>query len=327
MKLLIDKYKENILTPTELQALRDKTRNVGDEELEQLLLSDWVASEKESPIGDRIDMDQMKKSINSKLDTENKLTKRLPLYTILRYTAVLLIPLLVFSTFYFYRKADAISNLDIVVSVGEGERMSLALPDGTSVKMNAESELRYNPADFNISNRTIRFEGEGYFEVTSNRKIPFVIESQHINLKVLGTTFNFLSREQLNNIEVTLLKGHVLLSASGKSQELFAHETAIFNKETGEFKILKDEKEKEVYWIRHEIYFKNSSFSEVLSTLEREYNIQFKLVNAEAFSDDTFSGILPSADIETVMEILKKSYGFNYTINSDIITLEVANRL
>lgn len=55
------------------------------------------------------------------------------------------------------------------------------------MKINSESELRYSPVTFNRSTRTIHFDGEGYFEVTSNPEIPFFIKSQNMQLKVLGT--------------------------------------------------------------------------------------------------------------------------------------------
>ena len=75
--------------------------------------------------------------------------------------------------------------------------------------------------------------------------------------------------------------------------------------------------------MRNELYFKNVSFPELLNSIEREYNIRFNLINCDQLSDDTFSGTLPSTDLGTVMDILKKSYGFNYKITSNIVTIEV----
>ncbi len=323
MKRLLEKYKKNTLSLKELQILRDQTQELKDEELEKMFLDDWVNFEKDMPEADSFDFDRMQKTIETKLWIGDKSTNTFTLYKILRYVAILLLPVLLVTTFYFYQKADQVAGQDMIVKAGEGERVSITLPDGTNVKINSESELRYSPVTFNRSTRTIHFDGEGYFEVTSNPEIPFFIKSQNMQLKVLGTTFNFLSRDRLNEIEVTLIKGHVLLSSSDRNQELFENEKAIFDKKTGKFEVLKNETEELViHWMRNELYFKNASFTELLNTIEREYDIRFNLMNCEDLSNDTFSGILPSTDLETVMEILKKSYGFNYKITAGTITIE-----
>ena len=324
MKRLLEKYKKDTLTLKELQSLRDQTQDMNDEELEQMFLNDWVASGQDRFEADLIDFDQMEKSIEHMLWVEDKPAQVFTLSKILRYAAILLLPVLLISTFYFYHKTGSLSVEDMIVKVGEGERVSITLPDGTNVKINSKSELRYNPAIFNRSTRLIHFDGEGYFDVTSNPDVPFVIESQNLKLKVLGTTFNFLSRERLDEIEVTLIKGHVLLSSANNNQELFENEKALFDKKTGTFEILKDNSEEPViHWMRNELYFKNVSFPELLNSIEREYNIRFNLINCDQLSDDTFSGTLPSTDLGTVMDILKKSYGFNYNITSNIVTIEV----
>lgn len=72
----------------------------------------------------------MQKTIETKLWIGDKSTNTFTLYKILRYVAILLLPVLLVTTFYFYQKADQVAGQDMIVKAGEGERVSITLPDG-----------------------------------------------------------------------------------------------------------------------------------------------------------------------------------------------------
>ncbi|MFR5660861.1 MAG: FecR family protein, partial [Butyricimonas faecihominis] len=72
--------------------------------------------------------------------------------------------------------------------VPRGGEYTLVLADGTTVYLNAESELRF-PKQFKGKNRKVYLTGEGYFDVQRNETQPFIVEAQQVEVRVLGTSF------------------------------------------------------------------------------------------------------------------------------------------
>src|SRR5690606_20559841 len=107
-------------------------------------------------------------------------------------------------------------QLEIAVPVGSDYTVRLA--DGSRVKLNATSKLRF-PARFSALERRVQLEGEAYFEITKQKPegkpVPFIIETKKQQIKVLGTTFN-VSAYQNEGIETTtLIEGKVEVAIPG----------------------------------------------------------------------------------------------------------------
>lgn len=318
MKDLIHKYKKNELTPEELRRLREEIASASSSAIEEIVRKDW-----ENDSCDNLQKDISYTSdlerIWERIDRETSFKEHtLSWRKVLNYAAVFLLPVLLLSTFYFYHEARAVSGQKMVVRTEKGEHADILLPDGTSVNLNVSSELSYNPADFNKKTRNVDFIGEGFFRVARNTEVPFVISSQELQLEVLGTEFNFRSRVNQTDIEVMLEKGHVMLYSGDKCVELFENETAVYDKQSGTFSVERNSDEP-VYWLRKELHFQNTSFSDLIRTLEAEYDVHFEWSGCKHHADDCFSGILPSSDLRSVLEILRKSYGFEYKINADTV--------
>lgn len=89
-----------------------------------------------------------------------------------------------------------------------GAKSQLVLTDGSRVWLNAGSKLRYS-TDFAISNRKVELEGEGYFEVASNKALPFEVKTSRLNVRALGTAFNVKAYPNEPVIETILVHGKV----------------------------------------------------------------------------------------------------------------------
>ena len=101
-------------------------------------------------------------------------------------------------------------TLSYSVESPRGSKLKLSLPDGTSVWLNADSKLLYDN-NFGINNRNVTLCGEGYFEVSKNKNLPFQVVSDDIKVEVLGTKFNVKNYPEDPNIKVALLEGSVML--------------------------------------------------------------------------------------------------------------------
>lgn len=129
-----------------------------------------------------------------------------------RYAAVIVI-LFSVSYFSYWRGGISIKEefSDIIVEAPLGSRTKLTLPDGTLVWLNAGSRITYSQG-FGVGNRKIELIGEGYFEVKRNEEVPFLVKTNSLLVKVLGTKFNFRDYPDDAEAVVSLSEGKVSLN-------------------------------------------------------------------------------------------------------------------
>ncbi|WP_437918045.1 FecR family protein [Sphingobacterium sp. LRF_L2] len=103
-------------------------------------------------------------------------------------------------------------NQWVVLKTEPGKRKKVTLTDGTMVWLQGGSSLSY-PALFDGEKRTVKIEGEGYFEVFPNKDKPFVVQSGTLEAEVLGTSFNVKAFEQLSEKVISLVEGRLAVRA------------------------------------------------------------------------------------------------------------------
>ena len=98
-----------------------------------------------------------------------------------RVAAILLI--IILPLIGYWGGVETIKNgfSDIVVEAPLGARTKLFLPDGTMVWLNAGSRISYSQG-FGVDDRHLNLSGEGYFEVTKNKNLPFEISTNDLSL-------------------------------------------------------------------------------------------------------------------------------------------------
>lgn len=185
-----------------------------------------------------------------------------------------------------YKSADSISINDKQLEkdkstynqiiVPYGKRSDLVLDDGSHIWINAGSHIIY-PSKFSDSKRSIFVKGEVYAEIAKDSKRPFQIVTDHLDIEVLGTSFNISDYASDNMHSVVLVEGSVKVKSntSGnktsilKPNEMFsstAQETAITIVDASKYTAWKDG----LY------HFKNKPLSEVLNTINRYYNVEIE---------------------------------------------------
>lgn len=321
MDKLVAKYLDNILSKEELLLLKEKAASQSDELLEGLMLEDWQAVNalQTPPAG------AVPACIHKKLEMQLKgFSAYALLFKVAAIAASLLVPILLISTFYFYNESNLVINQDVVIQTGKGERVNVTLPDGTSVYINTETKLSYNPKTFNKKHRQVTFNGEGYFSVSHNAKAPFKVFSEGMKIKVLGTKFNLRARDNQPDIFVDLLEGHVSLQSTVSTdfQDLFPNESVLFNKNTGVFKVRQMTNKQSIAWIKGDLVFNDLLLSDVVKSIERNYNVKFEISSSKLNVDDLFTGTLPINNILEVLDIFQKIYSVKCILSNNIITVQ-----
>jgi len=158
------------------------------------------------------------------------------------------------------------------LSTAKGETYQVRLPDGTDVWLNAASSLTYSAQLVSKGKRTVKLEGEGYFEVAKDRAHPFVVQSKGQEVEVLGTHFNINTYGDKNNILTALLEGSVALTAQYTQQLLKPGEQAAVVGD--QIQISKADQEQVLDWKNGYFMFNDQSITHVMKVMSRWYNVK-----------------------------------------------------
>ena len=192
------------------------------------------------------------------------------------------------------------------IRVAKGERIQMMFQDGTRVYINSDSWLKY-PKKFGLSKREVFLVGEAYFVVAKNKKRPFIVNLNGPSVHVLGTSFDVQAYPENKDIVICLDEGHVNLTlSSAKEYPLLPGEKLIYNKESDQCRIIKNDHSKQVsMWKDNVISFKDTPLTEVVKALNRWYNVNFKIEDEQA-SKYVYTLTSDNTILEKVLQDLEK---------------------
>lgn len=206
---------------------------------------------------------------------------------------ILLVLSTTIASYYIYKDIstsnDTLAVYETVVPAGSVSKITL--PDQTVVWLNSGSILKYNQS-FGKKVREVYLTGEGYFEVKKDSNKPFLVHTNELDVKVIGTIFNVRSYSETPSVEVDLLEGKVDISSfNGKEFQtlsMLPNEKMIYNKEKQTMQSHKVDAGKASQWTIGKLSFVNTSLPDIIKDLERKFNIQIsiqsKKINQEIFT-------------------------------------------
>ncbi len=207
------------------------------------------------------------------------------------------------------------------------ETKQVILPEGTKIILNNYSTLKY-PAPFDKNKRDVILSGEAYFEVAKDKQKPFIVQTDLINIEVLGTHFNITSYKNDSNIETTLLEGSVAVSNKDNSQKIILkpNESAIYNKQKGllTYEVIPNAME-DVAWINGTLLFKNSSLEEISRKLSNQFNIDIQIKDSILKKYKLTAKFDNNESIDEILRLLQRAGNFAYTKNETTITITNKN--
>lgn len=212
---------------------------------------------------------------------------------------------------------------EVVTEAPLGSTTQMSLPDGSLVVLNAGSRLTYSQG-FGIADRRVQLIGEGYFEVVRNEKCPFVVEGEHMKVKVLGTKFNMCDYADDCEAVVALVDGCVDVTNlyDNIHVELNPDTRAVINNHTHSMSVEKTDAMDNAQWRDGVLYFDEEPLADIARELERCYGVTISIATPE-LADYKFYGKLASHQlpIAEVLEILSSAGQVEYSIEGSHITL------
>lgn len=158
------------------------------------------------------------------------------------------------------------------IATPRGGIYQIVLPDGTKVWLNAASSLKF-PSNFNGAViRKVELNGEAYFEVTKNKKQPFVVRTAKQELTVLGTHFTINSYPDEHTTRTTLLEGSVKIIAGHAEKILKPGQQSILT--ANDIEISNADIEEVMAWKNGDFVFKSENLESILRQVSRWYDVE-----------------------------------------------------
>ena len=200
------------------------------------------------------------------------------------------------------------------LTVPGGCEFSLALADGSRVWLNAGSELRY-PERFAPGKREVSLKGEAYFEVARDTASPFFVRTDHMELQVLGTSFDISAYPDDGEVVTTLLTGSVAQRFDGRQEEIILRPSyqSVYVVENGETQIREADLEAVLAWKSGKFVARNDRLEDILRKLGRWYDFQVVYTDPR-LRDLRFH--IHCERYENVMDILERveeTYGIRFS--------------
>ena len=202
----------------------------------------------------------------------------------------------------YQSKGTVRETLYNTITTPKGGQYQLVLADGSKVWLNASSSLRF-PVVFSGEQRLVELTGEGYFEITKNERMPFHVQANGVDVKVIGTHFNVNAYTDESATRTTLLEGMVSVAQNNQTRTLRPGQQAAVN--NAGMVVLNDvDIEEVVAWKNGMFQFKSADIGTILRQAERWYDVHF--VYEGEISKEPFSGqISRNVNADQLLKILE----------------------
>jgi len=316
--------------------------------------------------GDEEYVEKALKRMLSRLDKQQQQYKRQEVhgwrYTFMKMAAAVVISFILGAATYHVfapREKNSTPSLPVLdnskVMVPLGSKTRVQLPDGTLVTLNAGSNIHYETS-FGQETREVWLEGEGYFKVTKNSAIPFVVKAKDVTIKALGTEFNVKAYPEENTIQTTLVNGLVTVSqmdtpdntqvitlkpkqtvtiyeqtATAKTEQVVPEQpnpsplpAQTIEKAAIEKVEIKNDIKTELYtsWKDPRWVIESELLSDLAVKLQRRFDVQI-IIADEALKNYPFTGTLTDETLEQILDIMKSIAPINYSVGKKTVMLKI----
>jgi transmembrane sensor len=254
---------------------------------------------------------------------------------------------------YYYSDRSARHSLAWQEKYTARKAMSkMILADGSSVTLNADSRLKY-PAGFDGPIREVYLTGEAFFNIQKDPDHPFIIHTDKMTIRVLGTSFNVRSYPGDAVMETTLLQGSIEVTFPDRpadkiilrpSDKLVIRNIPVTMDSAGGASADKEKGKAigkgstetkysltgltyyrnqhntivETSWVDNKLVFSNEEFQSVARKMERWYGVSI-VFDREDLETIPFTGYFQKENITEALYALQLSEKFRYSVRDSVI--------
>ncbi|QIH35946.1 FecR family protein [Sphingobacterium sp. DR205] len=209
------------------------------------------------------------------------------------------------------------NNINIL-KVPRGGQFKVNLPDGSTVCLNSDSELRY-PSNFSQIDRQLELKGEAFFDVKHDSNKPFLVKTSRADIRVLGTKFNVMAYANESNWKTTVSEGKVRISNMRGKIILHKNEQAVIDSHGGiSYSIVEDTNA--FAWKDGSFHFQGTKIGDIARQVERWYDIEVE-VDPRIKDQEFFGIILRQETANQLFEVLEATNTISVIITKEKIKI------
>ncbi|MDK2837448.1 MAG: transrane sensor [Bacteroidota bacterium] len=191
------------------------------------------------------------------------------------------------------------------IYVPRGDNARIFFQDGTQAYLNADTKIRY-PKKFGLFKRKVFLSGEAYFIVSPNKHRPFIVNTGSADVRVLGTSFNVKAYNDDEQIKVVLDEGKITFDTPTNRYKVAPGQQIVYDKTAGACTIQNLPQSSNISLWKYQItYLNDTPLSEVIRTLERKYDVSFRIKDREALKY-TYTLTTRQTSLEEILSELQK---------------------
>ena len=213
------------------------------------------------------------------------------------------------------------------IATNAGQKRTVLLPDGSRAILNANSRLVYDAQWKGDQRRRVELEGEAFFDIVHDDKLPFYVETSRLEVKVLGTAFTVKSDQTNERFETTLLRGKVTvrdLEAPERAETVLKpDEKAVFAPKKSNLPVavqtIGRETARNAYWPQARLVFEDEPIRVITAELEKWYGVKIHV--ADESKECRFYLNLDKETLPQVLDLFESVSGIKSTIHGKTITI------
>ena len=193
--------------------------------------------------------------------------------------------------------------------IPRGGEYKLVLGDGTVIYVNSESRLEF-PVEFSDKERVIYLQGEAYFKVAHDTSQPFIVKTDRMDIRVLGTEFNVKAYQSEEHVQATLVQGHVCVATGREKRQLMdlhPSQQADWDVAMNKLVVREVDVNSVVAWKNGQFIFKGERLEDIMNVLARWYDFEICYQN-DRIRNMIFAGKLNRLEsIRPILEIIEST--------------------
>lgn len=270
--------------------------------------------------------DKLSNRIDRLTQLNNSFASRKSMFIYLkRIAAVLIIGLFIGGIYLIYNVSSKTQSTNkLIFEAPRGEKSKVVLSDSTVIWLNSSSKIELKN-NYNVLNRKVMLEGEAYFEVTKNTRLPFKVSTRDLEISVLGTKFNIIAYPDENITETSVLEGRVevktKIKPATKKAILKQNQKVTYHKNNNTLTYNSANPNVDIAWMHNMLIFDNEHYLKVFNKLEKWYGVEIE-VDGVINYEPHYTFKIKTETLGEMLKLINIIAPIEYKIDGNIVTIK-----